>query len=183
MKLAIGLGASLGPRIYRLTLTLRQLDATPGLSLVRCSKWVKTPPLTGGSARGWFANGVALFHSSLEPYAVLDRCRELEEAAGRRRARFWGDRPLDLDLIHLEDLYLDDPVLTLPHPALLDRPFVLEPLLEVWPDAIDPRTGVPYRDAPTAPGPRPFPIGLAPRPRAGYASRRHCRKDPVGDGA
>jgi 2-amino-4-hydroxy-6-hydroxymethyldihydropteridine diphosphokinase len=96
---------------------------------------------------------------------VLGRCVELEKHAGRRRVRFWGDRPLDLDLLLDGDRIVRTPDLILPHPAIGRRPFVLEPLLEVWPDAVDPTTGTAYAALPRARGPRPIPDGLLARGR------------------
>ncbi|MEQ1567959.1 MAG: 2-amino-4-hydroxy-6-hydroxymethyldihydropteridine diphosphokinase, partial [Myxococcota bacterium] len=89
-RLAVGLGASLGDRRHTLELAVRKLASAPGLELVRVSGWVRTPPLTGGAARNWFLNGVALFRSSVDPLEVLDRCVALEQRAGRRRGRYWG---------------------------------------------------------------------------------------------
>ena len=134
---------------------MRKLYAHPALRLMKLSRWYRSPPLKGGEARGWFLNGVALFESDLDPESLLDQCRLIEERAGRRRARYWGDRTLDLDLLLVEGCVSDDPLLTLPHPAIALRPFVLFPLLEVWPDAHDDRLGMPMADL--APPPRPWP--------------------------
>lgn len=133
MKLAIGLGASMGDRRRTLERTVVHLGAHPELTLLRCSRWYRTPPMAGGTARGWFLNGVALYEAALSPEAALARCRALETAAGRRRARHWGDRPLDLDLLAAEGVTRDTPTLTLPHPGAAVRPFVWWPLREVWP--------------------------------------------------
>ncbi len=180
MKIAIGLGASLGDRRRRLELTLRQLGATPGLRYLRGSRWYVSPPLAGGSARNWFLNGVGLFTCDLPLRDVLARCRQLEDSAGRRRARHWGDRTLDLDVLVAEGLRSDEPDLLVPHPAIARRPFVLLPLLEVWPDALDARTGLPYRDVPPPPGPKPWPVGVvAARPPAAYQGS----SAPARDGA
>ena len=110
-------------------------------------------------------NGVALFRCTAPLDDVLERCQALEARAGRRRSRHWGDRPLDLDLLLAEGLVRDDARLVLPHPGIRARPFVLGPLLEVWPDAVDPRDGRRYRDAPTPTGPRAWPIGASHAPR------------------
>jgi len=160
---AIGLGSSLGNRRATLERALVQLDVTAGLRLVRASRWYRTPPLKGGSARGWFLNGVALFSCELSPHALLQACRDLEDRAGRRRGGYWGDRTLDLDVLILEDLVVSDARLTVPHPSLHLRPFVLRPLLEVWPDAIDAATGRPVRDHPAPPGPGAVPVGVVAR--------------------
>jgi 2-amino-4-hydroxy-6-hydroxymethyldihydropteridine diphosphokinase len=87
-------------------------------------------------------NGVVLFACTAPLDEVLSRCQALEREAGRRRARHWGDRPLDLDLLVAEGITQDAPRLILPHPAIRARPFVWRPLLEVWPDVVDPRTGI-----------------------------------------
>jgi len=166
VKLAVGLGSNLGDRRSILEMVLRRLDARPGLSVVRTSRWYRTPPMRGGTAHGWFLNGVTLLECDLSLEALLAFCISLEEQAGRRPARFWGDRPLDLDLLLAEGVVHDDPALTLPHPGVANRPFVLVPLLEVWPDARDPRTGRPWAECPPAPGPRPVPVGVTARPFA-----------------
>jgi 2-amino-4-hydroxy-6-hydroxymethyldihydropteridine diphosphokinase len=165
MKLAVALGSSLGDRRTQLERTLARLDHTPGIRLLRASRWVRTPPLAGGTATHWFLNGVALLETDLDPEAVLDVCVALEEQAGRRRARFWGDRTLDLDLLLAEAGAVTTDRLVLPHPAIARRRFVLEPLLEVWPDARNPHTGVAYADLPMPSGPRPVPWGVVARGR------------------
>jgi 2-amino-4-hydroxy-6-hydroxymethyldihydropteridine diphosphokinase len=162
-RVAIGLGASLGDRRATLERTLQHLHRTPGLELLRCSRWVRTPPMRGGTATGWFLNGVALFRSELQPHEMLDLCRQLEQRAGRRRSRWWGDRTLDLDLLLADDLVLDDAQLVVPHPAIAARPFVVGPLLEVWPGAIDARTGLAFAGRPAPTGPRAVPVGVVAR--------------------
>lgn len=120
--------------------------------------------MRGGLATGWFLNGVALFESGLDPHALLSFCRALEVEAGRRRGKHWGDRPLDLDLLIVEQQVIDDYELKIPHPGISSRSFVLRPLGEVWPDAIEPTSGKRYRDLPPAPGPRAIPIGVVASP-------------------
>jgi len=149
--------------------TLRRLDATVGLRWLDTSSLVLTPPLRGGAARGAFLNAVALFDSELGPIELLRVCITLEDAAGRRRARRWADRTLDIDLLQFDDHVIDSEELVLPHPAIARRPFVLQPLLEVWPDAVDPRSGRRWSSFPTPPGPRPVRVGrVAPRRPLGY---------------
>lgn len=135
MHIAVGLGSSLGDRRATLERTVHALHATPGLRVEAVSRWYVSPPMRGGTAQGWFLNGVVRLESDLDPWAVLARCRALEEAAGRRRARFWGDRTLDLDLLVADGFTSADPALVLPHPGVGVRPFVDLPLAEVWPAA------------------------------------------------
>ena len=158
-RVAIGLGCSLGDRRTRLDDTVRRIARHPDITLLRCSRWYRTPPMRGGTARGWFLNGVIVVETALSGLELLRLCRDLEEEAGRRRARFWGDRTLDLDLLLHGRSVVDSEPLTLPHPGIAARPFVRTPLLEIWPDATDPRTGVPYRDQPDPTGPRAVPTG------------------------
>jgi 2-amino-4-hydroxy-6-hydroxymethyldihydropteridine diphosphokinase len=138
MKIAIGLGASQGDRQRTLERAVVLLGRRAAWSFVACSRWYRSPPMRGGTAVGWFLNGVAVYDVALPDrdaaWDALDACRALEAAAGRRRARWWGDRPLDLDVLFTEGLTLRDPALTLPHPGLGDRPFVYWPLVEAWPD-------------------------------------------------
>jgi 2-amino-4-hydroxy-6-hydroxymethyldihydropteridine diphosphokinase len=166
VRAALALGCSLGDRRATLERTLRQLDALPGIEVVRVSRWVRTPPMRGGAASGWFLNGVALVHTDLSAHALLDTCIGLEAAAGRRRAKYWGDRPLDLDVLLVDDQIVSDERLQVPHPAIAQRRFVLGPLLEVWPDARDPCTDTPYASMPEPGGPRPAPIGRVARRQA-----------------
>lgn len=161
-RVAIGLGASLGDRRAALEFAVRRLGAT-GMRFVRASRWYASPPLAGGSARNAFLNGVAVYDTDLDVLAVLARCQELERAAGRRRARHWGDRPLDLDVLLYGDLVRADAILTVPHPAITARPFVLWPLLDAWPDAIDPIGKIPYARAVCVALPRPWVVGVARR--------------------
>jgi 2-amino-4-hydroxy-6-hydroxymethyldihydropteridine diphosphokinase len=165
LKVAVALGSSLGDRQQVLERALAHLDHTPGVRVVRVSRWVRTPPLPGGAARNWFLNGVALLESTLRPEVLLARCVALEEKAGRRRNVHWGDRTLDIDLLVAEGEVVRTDRLELPHPAIASRPFVLGPLLEVWPDVRDPHSGVSYAALPVPAGPHPVPRGVVARGR------------------
>jgi 2-amino-4-hydroxy-6-hydroxymethyldihydropteridine diphosphokinase len=88
--------------------------------------------------------------SALEPAALqlLSAIQDLESRCGRDRARErrWGERPLDIDILIFGDLVLESGELTIPHPRLAERRFALQPLLDILPDARDPRSGMPFRD-------------------------------------
>ena len=90
-------------------------------------------PATGGAGRE-FANGVALIHSELEPPALLAALKSLERAFGRRPGRRWGPRVLDLDIIAWSGGGVASRTLTIPHPRLTQRSFVLAPLAAIAPD-------------------------------------------------
>lgn len=164
-RVAIGLGSSLGNRRAHIDRALRHLDRTAGLRLLRCSRLVRTPPMRGGTASGWFLNAVAVYSTVLHPHDILMRCRELEHRAGRRRSRYWGDRTLDLDVLLHESVVVDSETLVVPHPNVADRPFVIGPLLEIWPDAAHPKTHRPFATMPPPTGPRAVTCGVLARPQ------------------
>jgi 2-amino-4-hydroxy-6-hydroxymethyldihydropteridine diphosphokinase len=102
--------------------------------LARSSDY-RTPPW-GVADQAPFVNLALLVDTSLAPQALLARALEVERVLGRNRAneQRWGPRPVDIDVIAYDDLSLDEPGLTLPHPRLFERAFVLMPLAEIVPD-------------------------------------------------
>jgi 2-amino-4-hydroxy-6-hydroxymethyldihydropteridine diphosphokinase len=91
-----------------------------------------------------FLNAVALLETDLEPLSLLHVLQEIETRFGRERTVRWGERTLDLDLLLFDNRIIDTPELCLPHPRMRTRRFVLEPLVEVAPGAVDPVTGRPF---------------------------------------
>jgi 2-amino-4-hydroxy-6-hydroxymethyldihydropteridine diphosphokinase len=94
-----------------------------------------------------FINCCAAIETALSPHELLKRVQEVERAFGRNRAKEvrWGPRPLDIDIIAYDDLALNDPGLTLPHPRLFERAFVLVPLADIAADQVI--AGVRVKDA------------------------------------
>ena len=138
----IALGSNLGDREATLERAVAALDALPESSIRAVSSWHGTVALTPNGLdpeRPAYLNGVALLQTRLDPYTLLDALRAIEFDNGRERtdpdAVRWGDRTLDLDLIALDELEIDSPVLQVPHPRAHERDFVLAPWLEVQPDA------------------------------------------------
>ncbi len=86
----------------------------------------------------WFINGVALLKTPWAPEILLNRLLEIEKTMGRERTVRWGPRVIDLDLLSFDQVILHGPFLTLPHPYLEKRRFVLEPMAEVSPDYVHP---------------------------------------------
>jgi len=141
----VALGSNLGDREAHLRGALAGLDATPGLVLAAVSRLYETEPL--GPPQGPYLNAVAALDAALEAPALLARLQELERAAGRRRSGARNEpRTLDLDLLLFGDACLDEPALTVPHPRLHERPFVLVPLAELAPDLVHPRLGLRIAD-------------------------------------
>ncbi len=102
------------------------------------SRIYATHPVGPGTRR--YANAVALIESKHGPEKLLRKLKKIEGKAGRRAGRRWGDRPLDLDIIGWSGGIWSSPGLSIPHPALRTRRFVLAPLCEIAPDWRDPVT-------------------------------------------
>ena len=114
-----------------------RLAALPGLRLEAMSRWYESAPVPA-SEQPPFVNGVALLSGAADPQAVLAVLHGIEAEAERVRTVPNAARTLDLDLIGIDDLVLDGP-LVLPHPRAADRAFVLAPLCDVAPDWLHPR--------------------------------------------
>ena len=140
---AIGLGSNLGARERWLALARAELAALPETRLVACSSWIETEPVGGPVGQGRFLNGAALVETRLGAHALLAELAAIETRAGRDRAREIrnGPRTLDLDLLVYGELVLDEPGLSVPHPRMAERAFVLVPLAEIAPDLVSPRAG------------------------------------------
>ena len=107
-----------------------------GVLLARSSDYA-TPPW-GNEQQARFVNTCIEIETGLDPHALLFTLHKIEQKFGRDRAHeaHWGPRTLDLDLIAYDDLSIDKPELTLPHPLLFERAFVLVPLAEIAPDRV-----------------------------------------------
>ena len=138
-RAAIALGANLGDCRATLEGALAVLDASPGIRVLARSRWYRTAPV--GPPQPDYVNGCALLAVTLEPEDLLERLLATERRFGRVRGERWGPRSLDLDLLLVGDQRLNGPRLTLPHPRLRERAFVLVPLAEIAPDWIDPISG------------------------------------------
>jgi 2-amino-4-hydroxy-6-hydroxymethyldihydropteridine diphosphokinase len=133
----IGLGSNLGDREknVRRALALIQRDLGP----VRSSTLYETDPV-GVTDQPKFINGVAELETEKPPRELLDRLLAIERELGRDRSseRRWGPRVIDLDVLLYGDEVIDEPGLTVPHPRLGERRFVLEPLHELAPHLVLP---------------------------------------------
>jgi len=132
----IALGSNVGDRAAHVDAALRGLAATPGVRLSACSSLYETSAV--GPEQPDYLNAVLVAQVEVEPAALLGRLRELEFFSGRVRRERWGPRTLDLDLLLYGERVVDEPGLTVPHPELHRRRFVLEPLVEVAPWAVHP---------------------------------------------
>ncbi len=140
----IGLGSNLGDRRANLHGAIDALTEAPGVTFQRVSSFHETEPVGGPPGQGRYLNAVALIETALDPVALLHALKEIEARFGRERKVRWGARTLDLDLLVFEDRIIETPELEVPHPRMRTRRFVLEPLVEVAPMAIDPVTDRPF---------------------------------------
>ncbi len=117
-------------------------DGNQVMLLTRSSDY-RTPPW-GVTDQPPFVNACTAIETTLSPHALLDRAHEVERAFGRDRQNEtrWGPRSLDIDILAYDDLIVDEPTLTLPHPRLFERAFVLVPLAEIAPDLVITGVGV-----------------------------------------
>lgn len=129
----VGLGSNLGDPVAQLRGALAALEQLPATRLVARSSFYRNPPM-GPPEQPDFVNAVAGLLTTLPARELLAALQAIEDAQGRRRdGPRWGPRTLDLDLLAYGDLRLDSEALTLPHPGLAERPFVLVPLHEIAP--------------------------------------------------
>jgi len=137
----VGLGSNLGDRAALLAEALRRLKTSEGVELVAVSPFADTEPVGGPPGQPRFLNAVAHLRVRLSPEALLDRLLGVEEALGRLRAERWGPRTIDLDLLLYDDVVRRGERLTLPHPRMHERRFVLEPLAAIAPGVVHPVLG------------------------------------------
>lgn len=132
MHATIGLGSNLGDSTKQLIDALHALQRLPMLSLQHHSRLFRSAPV-GPQDQPDFVNAVAIVETSLTPLALLHTLQALEFAAGRQRQRHWGERTLDLDILLCGEQTIDSEELSVPHPHMANRAFVITPLLDIMP--------------------------------------------------
>lgn len=138
----IGLGGNLDNPAAQLRRALAELTALPDTRVLKHSRLYRSKPL-GPQDQPDYLNAVAALQTRLEPLVLMRHLQDIERQHGRRRRaeNRWGPRTLDLDLLVYGDLSLQTPELTLPHPELHKRSFVLYPLAELAPELVIPGRG------------------------------------------
>lgn len=128
---AIALGSNLGDSEQTIESALLRIDQVDGIRLGVRSQLYKTAPV--GPPQPDYINACAVLHTTLKPEKVLQTLLATEASFGRVRRERWGPRTLDLDLLLYGDRVMDTPRLTLPHPRMHERAFVLVPLADIAP--------------------------------------------------
>jgi len=126
----IGLGSNLDAPRRQIEGAFAELEALPGTRLEGRSSLYSSSPM-GPADQPDYVNAVALLETDLAPLVLLDALQAIEARHGRVRERHWGPRTLDLDLLLYDEKVMATPRLTLPHPGIGERDFVLLPLMEI----------------------------------------------------
>lgn len=139
---AIALGSNQGNSLNILESSLKTLNQIPGLLLKKISRWYETEPFGTPTPQPNYLNGCALFSVEQTPEELLAILQATEIQYGRVNKGLLQPRTLDLDLLFYGDIVLKTPNLTIPHPRMGDRAFVLVPLTEITPDWVEPESGI-----------------------------------------
>lgn len=131
----IGLGSNLGDRVGNIQKALNMMRENNELSAV--SSLYETEP-EGYENQEWFLNAAAGLKSDLPPQELLNLLKGIERSIGRSKSERWGPREIDLDVLLYDQLCFESPDITIPHPRMHQRKFVLAPLAEIAPDVIHP---------------------------------------------
>ena len=140
----IGLGSNLGNRGQTLLAAVKRIDALDGASVRQVSQFIVTEPVGGPEDQPQYLNGAAEITTSLSPRELLSALMDIERDLGRRRgaeAR-WGPRTCDLDILLMGETVLEAAEVTIPHPRMHERAFVLRPLAAIAPDVVHPVLGL-----------------------------------------
>ena len=137
MRAFISIGSNIGEKLQNCLRAISLLDNLKGCKVIKKSSFYKTEPV-GYKEQDWFINCAVLIDTKLDPYELLDRLQQIEILMGREKSFKWGPRLIDLDLLLYEDIIMDEEKLTIPHPLMHKRRFVLIPISELAPDLIHP---------------------------------------------
>lgn len=129
----IGLGSNIGDKPANIARAIALLTEKGDIRLVRASRLYRTAPW-GVHDQDWFVNACIAVATDLAPRDLLARCLAVEDTMKRVRKERWGPRVIDVDVLVYRSVTMSDPDLTLPHPRVTERAFVLVPLAEIAPD-------------------------------------------------
>ena len=131
---ALGLGSNLGDKVANINQAIALLNETTGINVTTRSQNYRTEPW-GIRDQDWFINCCVLIETSLEASELLHTCLTIEQQLGRIRDIKWGARIIDIDILLYGTQSISEQGLTIPHPHIKERSFVLVPLAEIWPNA------------------------------------------------
>jgi len=142
----ISIGANIGDRLHHLAEAVRALHSHERVEVTKVSSIYETAPV-GYTDQADFLNIAVCVETTLDPYELLKVCQDIENGLGRVRNIRWGPRTVDLDILLYNNDNIEAENLTVPHPRMGERAFVLVPLLEIAPTIVHPVTGIPFKVA------------------------------------
>lgn len=137
IKVMLSLGSNLGERYENIHNALELLKKTEAVSDIYISSFYETEPV-GVKDQPWFLNAVIMGKTLMPIYSLIQLCKSIEYALGRKNGKRWGARTIDLDILLYGDSLLDEAMLTIPHPRMHKRKFVLIPAAEIAGDTLHP---------------------------------------------
>ena len=142
----LSLGTNLGDKERNLNEAILKLSLEAG-TIVSQSGFYEFKPW-GFESDNSFLNAVVLMETRLSPFELLTKTQEIEKEMGRtiKTVQSYSDRIIDIDILLYDNLIIDQPILKIPHPLMVERDFVLIPLIEIAPDLINPATGKKYSE-------------------------------------
>jgi 2-amino-4-hydroxy-6-hydroxymethyldihydropteridine diphosphokinase len=140
MRVFIGLGSNLENPLEQIKTAIKDMKAMVDTELVACSSLYKSPPM-GPQDQPDYINAAIELDTTLRPHKLLDELQKIEQQHGRVRKRHWGERTLDLDVLVYGEQVLNDDRLTVPHPGIAERAFVVYPLAELDSSLVIPGLG------------------------------------------
>ena len=141
MFVLLAFGANLGNPHSQIFDAWNRIGRIPGVQCQSLSSLHLTKPVGGPENQPDFLNGAGLVDTTLSPEQLLDEIMEIELALGRKRTEHWGPRTIDIDILLFGDLLIQTERLTIPHPRMHERSFVLDPAAEIAPEMIHPILG------------------------------------------
>jgi len=140
----VGIGANIGSPVEQCREAVRRLREIPGVTSLRTSSLYRTEPV-GPQGQEWFINAVAELRTEMLPRQMFEILKKIEKLMGRTEGLRWGPRVIDLDLLLYGQAVVDEEGLTIPHPELHKRRFVLEPFCEIASYTVHPLFNVSMR--------------------------------------
>lgn len=135
VKAYLGLGSNMGDMRKNLDIAVDLLKSSKNIKVTRQSSYYETEPV-GYVEQDWFLNMVVQIETDFEPEELLAFCQQIEEVLKRKRIIRWGPRTIDVDILLYENYTSNEDFLTIPHPRMTERAFVMIPLYEIAPDLV-----------------------------------------------
>ncbi len=135
-KVYISLGSNIGNRLKNIKEAIKQIGDTEGIKIIRLSSVYETEPV-GYKNQNYFMNIVLEIETEIAPFDLMEKFLEIENIMGRRRMKKWGPRNIDIDMLLYNGVIIESQLLTLPHPRMGERAFIMTPLKELLKEEFD----------------------------------------------